>query len=198
MRDDPAEGFPHIMPRLRYEDVGAAISWLAAAFGFRERLRWSDQAGTVQHAEVRLGDVVVELSAAHDDYQTPRSLGKWSQSLIVLVDNVADHYARAREAGARVITEPADMPWGLRQYTAEDLAGHRWEFSQYLRHVPAADWGARLTEIPGDLHDVCIRAAAIAQDGAWDLRCPSRPCRGRSGGARRAARRYIGLAAHSP
>jgi uncharacterized glyoxalase superfamily protein PhnB len=166
---NPAEGFPRVMPRLRYADVSAAISWLTRAFGFEEYLRWADQGGTVQHAEIHLGDVFVELSAAHDDYQTPRHLGKWSQSLIVLVDDVAAHYARARAAGADVITEPANMPWGLRQYTVEDLAGHRWEFSQYLRHVPAAEWGARLMEDQADLNGLGIRPAARTQDGSRHL-----------------------------
>ncbi len=44
--------------------------------------------------------------------------------------------------------EPEDRPWGLRQYIAQDLDGHRWEFSQFLRDVPAAEWGATLAE-PG-------------------------------------------------
>lgn len=143
---DNLAGFPRLLPRLRYEDVSAAVTWLNDVFGFTEHLRWTDQAGTVRHAEVRLGDLLVELSAAHGDYETPGRLGKWSQSLIVLVDDVDAHYATARAAGADVISEPEDMPWGLRQYTAGDLAGHRWEFAQYLREVPPAEWGAQLME----------------------------------------------------
>jgi hypothetical protein len=38
------------------------------------------------------------------------------------------------------------MPWGLRQYTVDDLAGHRWEFAQHMRDVPAAEWGAIMKE----------------------------------------------------
>jgi uncharacterized glyoxalase superfamily protein PhnB len=105
----PAEGFPRVMARLRYEDVSAAVSWLTRAFGFREYLRWADQGGTVQHAQIHLGEVFVELSLAHGDYQTPHRLGKWSQSLIVLVDDVDAHYARARAGGGGVATGPADM-----------------------------------------------------------------------------------------
>ena len=146
MPDNPSMGFPRVLPRLRYEDVSSAITWLTEVFGVREHLRWADKTGLVQHAEIRMGDVFVELSAAHDEYETPKRLGKWSQSLIVLVDDVDAHHAKARAAGADIITEPEDMPWGLRQYAADDLAGHRWEFAQYMRDVPAAEWGAVLME----------------------------------------------------
>jgi uncharacterized glyoxalase superfamily protein PhnB len=146
MSSNPPKGFPRVMPRLRYQDVSSAITWLAGAFGFEEHLRWADKAGCVQHAEMRIGDVLVELSAAHGEYATPRRLGKHSQSLIVLVDDVDDHHARARAAGAAIITEPTDTPWGLRQYTVDDLAGHRWEFAQHMRDVPAAEWGAIMKE----------------------------------------------------
>jgi uncharacterized glyoxalase superfamily protein PhnB len=138
----PSQGFPRVLPRLRYEDVSSAITWLTEAFGFKEYLRWADKTRIVQHAEICMGEVFVELSAAHDEYDSPKRLGKRSQSLIMLVDDVDDHYAKARAAGADIVTEPEDMAWGLRQYTVDDLSGHRWEFAQYVRDVPAAEWGA--------------------------------------------------------
>ena len=60
----------------------------------------------------------------------------------VLVDDVDEHFERAREAGAKIVAEPEDKPWGLRQYRAEDPGGHRWEFSEHLRDVRPEDWGA--------------------------------------------------------
>jgi uncharacterized glyoxalase superfamily protein PhnB len=146
MSGNTVNDFPAVLPRLRYEDVSDAATWLCEAFGFREHLRWADGKGVVQHAEIRLGGVLVELSAAHEEYEAPKRLGKLSQSLIVLVDDVDDHHAKARSAGADIITEPNDMPWGLRQYIADDFAGHRWEFAQYMRDVPAGEWGAVLIE----------------------------------------------------
>jgi uncharacterized glyoxalase superfamily protein PhnB len=34
------------------------------------------------------------------------------------------------------------MPFGERQYTVEDLEGHRWTFSQSIADVPFEAWGA--------------------------------------------------------
>ncbi len=147
---DPADGFPRVMPSLRYDDVGAALCWLAEVFGLREHLRWIDQEGAVRHAEMRIDGAFIELSGASDEYPSPRSVGHVSHSIVVLVDDVDSHYQRARAAGAAIVAEPEDKPWGLRQYMAEDPEGHRWEFSQFLRHAPPGEWGAQLSEGPED------------------------------------------------
>lgn len=143
---DPARGFPRIMPSLRYEDVGAALDWLQRAFGLTEHLRWVGEDGVVRHAEMRVEGAFVELSAGPEGYQNPKRLGQPTHALVVLVDDVDGHFEHARAAGAVIVAEPQDRPWGLRQYTAEDPEGHRWEFSQFLRDVPPQDWGATLAE----------------------------------------------------
>jgi uncharacterized glyoxalase superfamily protein PhnB len=37
--------------------------------------------------------------------------------------------------------EPTDMPFGERQYSAEDLAGHQWTFSETLTDMAPEEWG---------------------------------------------------------
>lgn len=143
---NPAAGFPRIMPSLRYEDVSSALTWLSQVFGLKEYLRWVDENGIVRFAAMRIDNAFVELMAANGGYQTPKRLGVVCQTVVVLVDDVDSHYQDARGSGATIIAEPEDKPWGLRQYTAEDLEGHHWEFSQYLRDVPPAEWGAQLME----------------------------------------------------
>ncbi|MHA7262227.1 VOC family protein [Arthrobacter sp. TMN-37] len=141
---DPADGFPRIMPSLRYDDVGGALVWLRDVFGLREHLRWSSDDGVVQHAQMRIDSGFVELARATTDQPSPRTLGRTSSALVVLVDDVDRHHQRARAAGADIVAPLADKAWGLRQYTVEDLEGHRWEFSQQTRRVPPQEWGARL------------------------------------------------------
>ncbi|MCC7241898.1 MAG: nuclear transport factor 2 family protein [Acidobacteria bacterium] len=46
--------------------------------------------------------------------------------------------------GAAVAGPPATFPFGERQYSAHDLAGHRWTFSQSVADVDPADWGGQL------------------------------------------------------
>ena len=40
-----------------------------------------------------------------------------------------------------MLSEPADLPFGERQYTAVDLAGHHWTFTQSIADVSPEQWG---------------------------------------------------------
>jgi len=48
----------------------------------------------------------------------------------VLVDDVDGHYTRAKDAGARIVEEPNDLPFGHRRYGCRDPQGHEWYFAQ--------------------------------------------------------------------
>jgi uncharacterized glyoxalase superfamily protein PhnB len=50
----------------------------------------------------------------------------------VMVDDVDKHFQRAREAGATILADPQDQPYGERVYRVEDLDGHRWMFGQAI------------------------------------------------------------------
>jgi uncharacterized glyoxalase superfamily protein PhnB len=131
-----------VTPYLLYEDVAAAIDWLCDAFGFEERLRFADGSGIVTHAELTLGGGEVFLGHPGPDYRSPRELGAFTHLVHVYVDDVDAHCARAVEAGAPVLGELHDTPYGDRRYDTEDLEGHRWSFAQVVRTVAPEDWGA--------------------------------------------------------
>ena len=62
------------------------------------------------------------------------------------VADVDAHCRSAEQAGARIVLPPTDHVYGERQYTAEDLAGHRWTFSQTIADVDPATWGGELVK----------------------------------------------------
>ena len=62
-------------------------------------------------------------------------------TVIVRVEDLDAHHPRAEQHGARIVQSPADYPYGERQYTAEDLAGHSWTFSQTIADVAPEEWG---------------------------------------------------------
>jgi len=66
----------------------------------------------------------------------------------VRVEDADRHHERARQHGTRILQPPADHPFGERQYTAEDLAGHRWTFSQSIADVAPEEWSASVTSTP--------------------------------------------------
>ncbi len=65
---------------------------------------------------------------------------------MVRVADVDAHHAAAIAAGATVLGPPATYPYGERQYTAVDPAGHRWTFSQSVADIDPASWGGTLLE----------------------------------------------------
>ena len=132
-----------IFPMLAYEDTAAAIDWLTKAFGFEERRqRYVMEDGTIGHAELEIGGAVVMLATPNREYESPRShrescdaAARWLDNpwvidgLMVEVDDLEAHNARAVEAGVNVIRPLEEGPDGP-LYTAEDLEGHRWMFQQ--------------------------------------------------------------------
>lgn len=122
-----------ITPYLLYRDAGAAVDWLAEAFGLHrsgEVFKGAD--GRVSHAAMTFGDAFVLLGSPGPDFPNPKTLGCATQNLYVDVEDVEKHYARAVKAGAKIIEEPKDTFYGARRYGAEDPEGHRWYFAQVL------------------------------------------------------------------
>jgi uncharacterized glyoxalase superfamily protein PhnB len=145
--------------------VAAAIDWLVAAFDFKEHLRELDEDGTVGHAELDVGrtDGVVMLSRPTSLYRSPRhhaqecaAAARWLEipyiidGVVAYVDDVETHFERARRAGATLLSEIEDAPYGIRAYRVEDLEGHRWMFAQHVRDVRPEEWGAIPAPRPGE------------------------------------------------
>lgn len=64
-------------------------------------------------------------------------------SVLLHVEDVDRHFDHAKQFGVRVVKPPNNMPFGGRQYVAEDLAGHRRVFSQSISDVAPEQWGAK-------------------------------------------------------
>jgi PhnB protein len=138
-----ADRYPTVTPYLLYEDVAEALAWLERAFGFQERLRFTTDDGTVNHAEMTVGeDGLVMLGHPGPDYRDPRHTGGGSALVHVMIDDVDAHAERARTAGAALLREPAEQDYGHRRYDVQDLAGHTWSFAEHVREVPPEGWGA--------------------------------------------------------
>jgi uncharacterized glyoxalase superfamily protein PhnB len=128
-----------VIPVLVYPDVREAVAWLRGAFGFAERL----QIGENHRSQLRIGDGAVILGDVRNERRAPRP-GEVTHSVMVRVDDTHAHCDHARAYGAHIVAEPTDHPYGERQYTAEDLAGHQWTFSQTLADVAPEEWGGIL------------------------------------------------------
>src|SRR5665809_173699 len=108
MAENPPAGKSRIVPYVFYEDVASAIEWLAKAFGFVEQLRYTEDDGSVSHAEIRFSDGVIMLGDHGSAYESPRHHGQLHSSLLVYVEEVDAPPSTAQGAGADVTDEPAE------------------------------------------------------------------------------------------
>jgi DNA-binding transcriptional MerR regulator/uncharacterized glyoxalase superfamily protein PhnB len=119
---------------LVYDDLPAAHEYLVRVFGLSAGPLHHDDQGRCIHGEVSAGDHVIWLHPSATDYQSPKSLGAATGMTVIVVDNADDHYRRSLAAGAQVIEEPTDQPYGVREWGARDLEGQLRFF-----HSPLSD-----------------------------------------------------------
>ena len=127
---------PAFIPSIIYKDNRAALKWLQKAFGFEASEVLTDSNGNIVHAEMSHGDGVIMVGSVFAEWTTsPVSIGgKNTQRVHVrLARDIDAHCARARQAGAKIVMEPADQFYGDRTYMAADLEGHHWTFAQPVR-----------------------------------------------------------------
>ena len=116
-------------PVLVYDDVRAAVAWLESAFAFGERVRIGDR----HRAQLRVGSdgavVVADADAGLGCAKRRRVRDAHRQGDVCMYAA----FARAREAGARVVEELTTWEYGERSGIVEDIGGHRWELTQTVR-----------------------------------------------------------------
>jgi uncharacterized glyoxalase superfamily protein PhnB len=125
-----------VIPELVYDDVERAVEWLCRAFGFS--IRW--QAGE-HRAQLHVGDGAVVVRDRPPDVDSGAAVPGACSSVLVRVEDVDARFAAAVACGARAVRELCDHPYGERQCTLQDLAGHRWTFTESIADVAPEEWG---------------------------------------------------------
>ena len=123
-----------LYPVLKYRDAHAAFDFLERAFGIERLNVFEGEKGGVGHAELSFdGQVVMSGSADEGDQRFNEGIGR--ASVYVVVDDPDSLHARARDAGAEIVMEPTDQPYGSRDFIARDPEGNLWSFGTYRPEV---------------------------------------------------------------
>ncbi len=129
---------PPITPYLTIKGANEAIEFYKKAFGATENARLAYEDGKrLMHAEISLHGGVILLSdefPEHDMVAAPANDQSSPVAIALHFEKAADldaAFKRAAEAGAKTVTEPADMFWGGRFAALADPFNHRW-----LMHAP--------------------------------------------------------------
>ena len=122
------EGFHTITQYLIVSDANRFSGFLKDVFGGVERFRAQRPGSSaVMHAEVNIGDSVIEMADANENFP-PRPA-----ALHVYVDDVDAVFAKALEKGAKSIQPPTDQEYGERGASIADEFGNHWYVATPLK-----------------------------------------------------------------
>ena len=114
------EGMRSITPCLHPKGAPQLIAFLERALGAAEDFRYTAPDGTIAYATIRIGDSLIEMGEAHGQFQPMPT------TFFLYVEDVDSLYARAIQAGATPMSEPADQPHGDRVAGVVDPMGNVW------------------------------------------------------------------------
>ncbi|HEX2060155.1 MAG TPA: VOC family protein [Thermoanaerobaculia bacterium] len=114
-------GFGTVTTGFRATGAQQLLEFLQNAFGAVH------VAGDMQHAEIRLGDTMIELGEAHGQWGPTRG------AFHLFVTDADAVYAEAIRAGATSMWEPEDKPYGERSGGVKDAWGNQWYIATPLK-----------------------------------------------------------------
>ena len=127
-----------VIPSMQYRDAHKAIDWLERAFGFERQAVYEGPGGTIAHAQLVFGNGMVMLSSAQETSDWGRMMtepsrieGKNTSTLVLIVTDATAVYGRAKLAGAEIVQELAEMPYGGMAFGCKDLEGYLWSIGEY-------------------------------------------------------------------
>ena len=123
------ENYPRVSPYLIVKDCSKTIEFLKYVFDAVEREKMEMPDGTINHAEVTIGDSVIMMGKATENHQPQNVM------LYIYVKDTDAVYERAIEKGAVSIMEPADQFYGDRNAGVKDGDGVNWWMATHVEDV---------------------------------------------------------------
>src|SRR6266516_4319682 len=150
-------GYGTITPYLVVDGVPKLIDFLKRAFDAEEKGRMiNERNGFVRHAEVRVGGSMVMMGDSSLGYNPV------SSHLYVYVENVAQVYKRALEAGAVSQLEPTTQFFGDQLAAVKDPTGNVWYIATRVENVSSEEMRERMKKqgLIGDFPNPIIAEVA--------------------------------------
>jgi uncharacterized glyoxalase superfamily protein PhnB len=112
--------FPHAVPEIPVASIDAAAAYYAGVLGFG--LDWGDEEGGI--AGVSRGSCRLFLAnrSFREQYGEVGPVVFWLN--VESKAEVDELYGEWKAAGAKIVREPEDMPWKLREFLVADVDGN--------------------------------------------------------------------------
>jgi PhnB protein len=137
--------YQSIMPFLSVRSSAEAIAFYTKVFGAEEELRLTAPDGSLAHAEVRIGDVVIAMADENPAWgnPSPETLGGTPVRLSVYVDDVDAVVDAAVKEGATLVNPVSDHFYGERSGRIMDPFGHVWIVGTFFEDMTAEEMQRR-------------------------------------------------------
>lgn len=136
------DGFGSVTPYLMVEGAHDLLEFLEDAFEAEILSRQDRPDGTLMHAEVRIGDSMLMLGEATEEF------GPTPATLYLYVEDCDDVFAAALDAGAAIVMEPTTMAEeGDRYGGVTDPSGNLWWIATHLDPADIAEETRRIEEM---------------------------------------------------
>lgn len=146
--DYKPEGYHSITPFVVVTDGARAIEFYQRVFDAEVVSRNDTPDGTVAHAEIRIGDSILQLSDPNPEFGlvSPGTDDAVSASLALYVEDVDATFAKAVDAGATVREKPQTFVTGDRFGSILDPFGRRWAIMTRVEDVSREEAERRVDE----------------------------------------------------
>jgi PhnB protein len=134
------DGYHRVTPYLLVKGVAELVEFCKQAFGAHEVARHLHPDGTVGHAEIRIGDSMVMMGEAREEWPARPSC------IYMYVTDTDATYRQAIQAGATSLSEPVDQYYGDRSGGVMDPSGNYWWISTHIEDVTPEELSRRAAE----------------------------------------------------
>ena len=132
------DGYHTVTPYLTVDDAAILIDFLQRAFNAQVKYEMKDDKGNIRHAEVTIGDSVVMIGQARDEWK-PRPM-----TLYLYVPDVDALYKSALAAGATSLQEVTNQFYGDRSGGVQDPQGNYWWIATHVEDVSPEEMDRRM------------------------------------------------------
>ncbi|MEM1129798.1 MAG: VOC family protein [Pseudomonadota bacterium] len=125
-----------LIPATRYRDCEAALRFLTEVLELTEHAIYRDEAGAIQHAQLRLGSGIFMFGPGEksdfDRFVTsPGEAGAETTTVYAVIADVAGLYERVKARAAEIVMPLEAQGYGGSSFTVRDAEGHIFTFGDY-------------------------------------------------------------------
>ena len=132
------QGFHAITPYLVVAGAACLLDFVKKVFAAEVVFCMDGPNGKIQHAQVKIGDSMLEFSDASEHWQAMPA------GLHVYVKDIDATYRLALDAGGITLREPADQFYGERSASVKDPLGNHWHIATHTEDVSAEEMKRRV------------------------------------------------------